>query len=32
MPGVNKKLPNWCTEEVAEVVEEDNLDEMLFDD
>jgi hypothetical protein len=32
MPDVNRKLPNWCTEEVAEVEEEDSLDKMLFGD
>jgi hypothetical protein len=32
MPGVNRKMPNWCTGEFAEVEEEDKLDEMLFGD
>jgi hypothetical protein len=28
---VNQRKPNWYTEEVAEVPEEDGLGEMLFD-
>jgi hypothetical protein len=30
MLGVNRKYLNWCMGEVAEVEEEDRLDEMLF--
>ena len=32
MLGVIQKYPNWCMGEVAEVEEEDRLDEMLFGD
>jgi hypothetical protein len=32
MLGVSQKYPNWCMGEVAELEEEDRLDEMLFDD
>jgi hypothetical protein len=32
IPGVNQRIPNWYTEEVGEVPEEDGLGEMLFDD